>query len=118
MSANSEHMEHRWGTRVQLDVPTELTTTDGLSALASVKNASVSGAFLETTATIPVLSRVSLFPFARAGECLDGCVVRVENAGIALEWLDPGSRSVPALLSLRHHVPAKGASHHESAAAI
>ncbi len=103
MSANGEFLEQRWGKRVELDVPAELKTSDGLSFEASVKNASVSGAFVETDANLPVLARLSVHPFARAGEGLDASVVRIEKTGVALEWLDPGSRSVPALLSLRHN---------------
>jgi hypothetical protein len=101
MNVNSDFMEHRWGTRIELDVPVELLTTDGLSADAAVKNASLSGAFVETTAKLPLLSRVSVNLHAPKDEWLDACVVRVEDDGLALEWLDPGSRLVPALLSMR-----------------
>jgi hypothetical protein len=94
-------MEHRWGTRVDLDVPAELLTADGLSVDAAVKNASLSGAFVETNAKLPPLTRVSVNLPAPMDEWLDACVVRVENKGLALEWLDPGSRLLPTLLSLR-----------------
>jgi hypothetical protein len=43
MSVDSEHMEHRWGTRVDLDVLAELRTADGRSAEGFLRNASVSG---------------------------------------------------------------------------
>jgi hypothetical protein len=102
MSRDTEYMEHRWGTRVELDVPAELHTFEGQAA-ASIRNASVSGAFVETTARLPLLSRVTLSFPARAGGRLDGCVVRVEDTGVALEWLDPGSRMVPTLLSMRRN---------------
>jgi hypothetical protein len=101
MNVDSDFMEHRWGTRIDLDVPAELLTADGLSADAAVKNASLSGAFVETTAKLPLLSRVSVNLRAPKDERLDACVVRVEDDGLALEWLDPGSRLVPALLSMR-----------------
>jgi hypothetical protein len=101
MNLNSNFMEHRWGTRVELDVPAELLTPDGASADAAIKNASLSGAFVETTAKLPLLSRVSLNLRAPMDEWLDACVVRVEDEGLALEWLDPGSRLVPALLAMR-----------------
>jgi hypothetical protein len=101
MNVDSDFMEHRWGTRIDLDVPAELLTADGFSADAAVKNASLSGAFVETTAKLPLLSRVSLNLRAPRDEWLDACVVRVDEEGLALEWLDPGSRLVPALLSMR-----------------
>jgi hypothetical protein len=101
MNPNTNFMEHRWGTRVELDVPAELLTPEGLSADAALKNASLSGAFVETSAKLPPLSRVSVNLPAPVNEWLDACVVRVERRGLALEWLDPGSRLVPALLSMR-----------------
>jgi hypothetical protein len=103
MNANTDFMEHRWGTRVELDVPAELLTADGVSANAAVKNASLSGAFVETSAKLPLLSRVAVNLHAPMDEWLDACVVRVEDDGLALEWLDPGSRLVPALLAMRRN---------------
>ena len=100
MSMNTNRMEHRWGTRVELDVSAELHMASG-DQKASVKNASVSGAFVETAARLPVLSRVSLSFPSRVGGRLDACVVRLDGRGMALEWLDPGSRMVPTLLSMR-----------------
>ena len=94
-------MEHRWGTRMDLNVPAEVWTSDGVSTHASVKNASLSGAFLETRVRVPLLSRVAIRPLARAADWLDACVVRVEDSGLALEWLDPGLHSVSSLLALR-----------------
>jgi hypothetical protein len=101
MNANSEPMEHRWGTRVELDVPTELRTMDGRAEPGAVVNASVSGAFVQTGTKLPLLSRVSVT--LPGTEALDACVVRVEDGGVAVEWLDPGSRLVPTLLSLRRN---------------
>ena len=101
MGASIDYMEHRWGTRITLNAPAELKTPDGLSAVGSVRNASLSGAFVETRATLPLLARVSLRPLAAGSEWLDACVVRVENRGVALEWLEPGLQAVAALLATR-----------------
>lgn len=94
-------MEHRWGTRVELDAPAEISTPTGFAASGYVRNASVSGAFVETRMKFPLLARIALHPLARDGEWLDAWVVRVEGKGIAIEWLDPGMRTVSGLLSLR-----------------
>ena len=94
-------MEHRWGTRVALNAPAELKSSDGFSAIGSVRNASLSGAFVETRATLPLLSRVSLRPLTSGSEWLEACVVRVERRGIALEWLEPGLQAVATLMSMR-----------------
>jgi hypothetical protein len=101
MTASTQQMEHRWGTRMELHVPAELWTADGVSTHASVRNASLSGAYLETPARVPLLSRVAIRPLAREADWLDACVVRVEDGGIALEWLDPGLHSISALLAMR-----------------
>lgn len=94
-------MEHRWGTRYELDAPAEIATTEGVCTDGRVRNASLSGAFVETAAKVPLLSRVALRPLAAGGSWLDACVVRVEADGLALEWLEPGLHAVSALLSLR-----------------
>lgn len=73
---------------------------------ALLRNASLSGAFLETSARPTLLSRVSVRPTSPSGEWLDGWVVRIEPRGVAVEWLDPPLHSVAVLLAL-----------HESAAA-
>jgi len=111
-------MEHRWGTRIDLDAPAEISTMDGFAASGSVRNASVSGAFVETRARFSLLSRIAVHPLAHPDEWLDACVVRVESRGIAIEWLDPGLRTVSGLLSLRRGiVPQGGGAGHLSSAA-
>jgi hypothetical protein len=47
--------------------------------------------------------RVALCPTGRAGEWLDGIIVRAGDGGYGIEWLDPGLHPVSALLSLRQH---------------
>lgn len=104
MSANalSRHfMEHRWGTRVALDARAELWTAEGISGYGVVRNASLSGAYVETRLKFAPLSRIALQPMDRPGEWLEGCVVRVDERGFAVEWLDPGLHAISALLSLR-----------------
>jgi hypothetical protein len=99
MGARPHFMEHRWGTRVELRAGAKLMTLDGLCE-AVLKNASISGAFIQTSARPMLLSRVSVRPEATGSEWLDGWVVRVEPGGIAVEWLDPPLRAVAALLAL------------------
>ena len=106
----SHPMEHRWGTRVTLDVPADLRTPDGMSIPAWVHNASLSGAFVETGVGFPVLSRLSVRALVGGGAWLDAVVVRVANDGLGIEWLEPGLHSVAALLSLRRDEPVARAS--------
>jgi hypothetical protein len=70
MGASIDYMEHRWGTRITLNAPAELKTADGLSAVGSVRNASLSGAFVDTRASLPLLTPVSLRPLAAGSEWL------------------------------------------------
>lgn len=102
MSADLQWMEHRWGTRIELDAPAEITTLDGLNGTGVVRNASLSGALAETSFRPALLSRIAVKPAARGGEWLEGCVVRVEGHTVAIEWLDPPLHAVAVLLALQH----------------
>lgn len=93
-------MEHRWGTRIPLTVPAEIKSVDGRRGAATVRNASVSGAFIETALKFPLLSRVSVRPLSRP-EGLDAHVVRSEADGLAVEWSHPGAHPVSDLMPLR-----------------
>lgn len=101
MSADLQWMEHRWGTRIDLDTPAEIVTLDGASGTGVVRNASLSGALAETAVRPALLSRVSLKPSMPGGVWLEGCVVRVEGTAVAIEWLDPPLHAVARLLSCR-----------------
>lgn len=101
MSESRQSMEHRWGTRVAVNAPATMRDTTGHLATAVVRNASLSGAFVETPTPFALLARVAVKAGARGGEWLHGCVVRVERNGIAIEWLDPDLQAVAALLDVR-----------------
>jgi len=102
MSADLQWMEHRWGTRIDLDAPAEVITMDGVHGKGVVRNASLSGALAETSFRPALLSRIALRPSTPGGEWLEGCVVRVEGDAVAIEWLDPPLHAVARLLSLQH----------------
>jgi hypothetical protein len=107
-STERAHMEHRCGTRVPLSARAILTTRSQRAAVAWVTDASVTGAFVETSLKPVLLSRVVLrLPSGfRDAIMLEACVVRHEDRGIALEWLDPGSEQTIALLLLADGVRA------------
>lgn len=94
-------MEHRWGTRIPLSLPAEIKSSDGRHGTATVRNASVSGAFLETDLKCPPLSRVCVRPLSRPEPGLDAHVVRAEPDGFAVEWSHPGAHPVSDLMPLR-----------------
>lgn len=99
MNANSQVMEHRWGSRVRLDAAAMLRTADGRTLEANVRNASLSGAFVETSERPLLLSRVAIRPCSKNSEWLEACVVRFDATGMGLEWVDPGLRPLSAFLS-------------------
>ncbi|HTQ35925.1 MAG TPA: PilZ domain-containing protein [Steroidobacteraceae bacterium] len=109
MSANTHFMEHRWGTRVQLDAPAELRAADGTELDIVVDNASLSGAFVHIPAQLPSLARVWVRPRDAAGGWIEACIVRNEPAGVGLEWLDPGAAAVNQLLALHEAGNRQGA---------
>jgi hypothetical protein len=95
-------MEHRWGTRYPLSAPAILSATARDAGVARVIEASTSGAFIETRLKPPVLGRITLRLAStnRTTIYLQACVVRQEERGVAVEWLDPDSDLVNMLLSL------------------
>ena len=101
MITNTLHMEHRWGSRVELFVPAQVATAAGRAFNATVCNASLSGAFIETPVRLPVLSRIALRPQLAGTGWIEACVVRNEARGVGVEWLDPALRPISALLALR-----------------
>jgi hypothetical protein len=107
MNANpqteNQGMEHRWGTRIRLDAPAEVSTADGEIIPAIAINASLSGAYVRTQASAPVLSRLWLRTRQGSGDWLATCVVRHGRDGMGLEWLDPGMQAVRAMLPRGNH---------------
>ena len=91
-------MEHRWGERVELDCPARLLLQDGTSEEGQVRNASISGALIDTDRDLPMYTSLSIRLMAgrRAIE-LPACVVRVTRSGLAVEWRD---MAVPTLIAL------------------
>ncbi len=84
-------MEHRWGTRHDLDLPAQLVAGDGTTAPATIRNVSLSGALIHSLLQLPPSSRVVVQPQARPGRGLEAQVVRSDSGGFAVKWLQPGS---------------------------
>lgn len=108
MNLNTLYMEHRWGTRVDLFTPAHVAAASGRTFNATVANASLSGAYIETPNRLPVLSRIVLKPMVAGAGWIDACVVRADSRGVGVEWLDPSLRSISALLASRNEGPEFG----------
>lgn len=102
MRTNLEITEHRWGSRVALEAPAWLRTAQGSPVDVVLDNASLSGAYVRTSLRAPLLSCVLIRMVGGTSDWLDACVVRHDENGMGLEWIEPGVRSVSALLALRH----------------
>ena len=102
-TARSGFMEHRWGTRVSLDLPVHISLHNGDSAVGVLRDASVSGAFIETPLRLPVCAQLGVVLLvgegaARRAVHLHACVTRSARDGLGLEWRDMASPPVLALL--------------------
>ena len=68
-----------------------LSSSGAELGMGSIANASISGAYLETTLQLPVDSKIVLEPISSAGADREGVkfaarVARVDGRGLGLEW--------------------------------
>jgi hypothetical protein len=73
--------------------------------MANIANASISGAFLETSLKLPVNANITLEPVSTAGAALEGLklvarVARVDARGLGIEWRVMATPEVLALLGV------------------
>ena len=111
-------MEHRWGQRIELEVPVRLELKHRKLGSGLLRNASISGAFIETSAELPLFTNlvVALPAVNRTGEHsaeLGACVVRVTPYGFAVEWRDMACPAVEAMLEKASGRPAEVLFHDE-----
>jgi len=106
-------MEHRWGERRSVYVPVRLDARPRVLAPGSIRNASLSGAYIQTTASLEPGAFIDIqFEGAPAPDdenCgVRACVVRRDAAGLAVEWCEFAPEPVRALLA--HTPPQDGGS--------
>lgn len=92
----------RFGQRTPLELLVDLNADGFEKARGIVRNASVSGAFIETPIELPlhtnlVVTLVGQGP-DQAAHALNACVVRVDTFGLGVEWRDMASVDVVDLL--------------------
>jgi len=87
---------------VALPIPVKLDA-GGIIGQGVLRNLSVSGAFIDTTARLPVFTNLVVAvqmndePLGAPPD-LAACVVRCEPAGLAVEWRDMACDTLVALL--------------------
>ncbi|HEY4214822.1 MAG TPA: PilZ domain-containing protein [Steroidobacteraceae bacterium] len=82
-------MEHRCGARYPLDLPVHARTQQGVSAVGSLYEISLSGGFLRTRVAMRPHSRISLEIIdrdRRTARYLRGRIVRHTSTGFGIEW--------------------------------
>lgn len=90
-------MERRWGERNALNLTVLIRRRAGSPVGGTLRNVSSSGAYLQTTASLPLLSPVHLHARVGAGtQHAWGRLVRRDEHGYGLEW-DPECRAVDAI---------------------
>ena len=97
-------MEHRWGERVPAKLPLSLVSGDLLEE-GILLNASVSGAYVATSASLKRDRQVFLQFRPPLELKVRAFVARADDSGIAVEWCEFAGDSVRALLLVtRNHI--------------
>ena len=93
----------RFGRRTPLGSSVTLRAVDTASGRGIIRNASISGAFVETTLALPLHTNLVVIPDLPANDAtaphrLNACVVRLDPLGLGVEWRDMASRDVVELM--------------------
>lgn len=96
-------MEHRWGIRQPLEVDVELYVRPGRPITGRLLNASSSGGYVATSATVRIMTRVHVTlgwdtPQRGGRHRIAAYVVRADARGIGLEWQEFAPVPVLALI--------------------
>jgi hypothetical protein len=90
-------LDHRWGRRKATDAAVRFVALPATFGLGRVTNVSVTGAFLETRADLPLATQVhleSIDPTAQSPrQRLIAHVVRRTRQGVGLEWEECASNA-------------------------
>ena len=93
-------MDHRWGHRASAYLRVEVLPNSQPARMGRLKDVSISGAYVSTTAPPPLLARVRIIWRSTAGiepVGLEGYVVRTTSDGFAIEWMEVAPPGMEAL---------------------
>jgi len=103
-------MEHRWGARQTLDIGIKFHIGSGVPVFGRMLNASSSGAYVATSATLPVTSLIHVV--LRSGthrhnhhHRIAAYVVRADERGVGIEWQEFAPPPVLALIDTLELLP-------------
>ncbi len=99
-------VEHRWGERSVINVPVRLDARPHALAFGRLRDASVSGAYIETAFELPLWTRISVEldwgRFQRdETRRVAAYVARRDAGGIGLEWCELAPRPIVSLIRRR-----------------
>lgn len=97
-------MEHRWGYRFTTAVEVRIAGCPSWLSRGMLRDASISGGYIETGLSLPLWTSVQIEIVSEAGaapEKLAACVARQDERGIGLEWLDLAPEIILRLLPPR-----------------
>lgn len=103
-------MEHRLGTRVPLCLPARLDMRGETSALGSLLNVSLSGAYVATPRIYQLLSPIDIL-CARFGDDhaepsgVSAYVIRKAELGVGVEWREFAPQTIRLLVKLAQSTP-------------
>jgi hypothetical protein len=111
-SAAGAVMEHRWGERVVVDIPVQVSVPPSIMGAGRVQNVSISGAWISGKFDLPPLARAFvIFDFALGGQHEQlpiACyVARVRPEGIGVEWRELAPQIVSDLILFANDTQSK-----------
>jgi len=103
-------MEHRWGERINLDLPVRITAHPFTVRSGRLCNLSVSGAYVRTDVELRLLSRIQIMLDLPLLKCealpIPAYIARKCKDGFGLEWCEFSPQAASELLqslSARRH---------------
>lgn len=102
-------MEHRWGERVPLGIRVRVSGNSACIGTGLLRDASVSGAFVQTELRLPQHAQLVLEIASGDGaatvEEVPASVVRHDPCGIGMEWREFAPRAILLLLAISVPAP-------------
>jgi hypothetical protein len=103
-------MEHRWGERFRINLTVTVRDSKGWTAVARMRDVSISGAFLECRHAFDSASWVTVnFGHGLSAAPVDGYIARLTREGLGIEWAEFAPTTITELLrsraALQRHRP-------------
>ena len=115
-------MEHRWGERVQVDIPVRITVGPFAVRDGQLVDLSVSGALIETELHLRVMARVQVAILSRVfkhhAPTVAAYVTRNHKNGVGIEWCEFAPNAIAVLLRAAVARPYSRARRHAPTAAL